>query len=372
VASPTEPFRQAIRDGVTGFLAFTAEEWYTVIDRLVTDHDLRQRIAQAAFYDVLWTYGPERRSELMMSLVEQVLHGGMRGARAFELDLARSSYSRPSAPTIPAHEILFRRDRLRPSAVTVIVPLHNYANYVEEALASVGAQTLADLDLVVVDDASTDDSFEVARNWLEGNERRFNRVILAKTTVNSGLGLARNVGFALAETRYVLPLDADNQLLPCCAERCLATLHTSTAAFAYPLIQKFGDEDDTMRVFAYQPARFTFGNYIDAMALIRKAAWATAGGYTGACAGWEDYDLWCKFVERGLYGVQVPEKLARYRVHQDSMLRVTPPRVRAQTVDEIKRCHPWLTVEEAPLNQMSVPVQTERWVAKVGRSQRAP
>lgn len=358
IASPTEPFRQAIQDGVTGFLASTPEEWCEAIERLVTDRGLRARIAQAAFYDVLWTYGPERRTEIMVSLVEQVLQGGRWSARAFELDLARYSYSRSPVPLIPDHDILFESDKLKASSVTIIVPLYDYASHVEEALSSVSAQTLADLDLVVVDDASTDNSLGVARQWLEDNEQRFNRVVLARNRVNSGLGLTRNVGFALAETAYVLPLDADNQLMPDCAARCLSAIQDSTAAFAYPLIQQFANGNGTMGTYDYQPARFRLDNYIDAMALIRKAAWALVGGYWETRIGWEDYDLWCKFVERGLFGVQVREMLARYRVHESSMHHTTPPSTNPQLVAGMMSRHPWLTFEKPAVTPS--PVGPER------------
>ena len=57
------------------------------------------------------------------------------------------------------------------------------------------------------------------------------------------------------------------------------------------------------------------------MALIRRACWLVVGGYSRLDVdGWEDYDLWCKFVERGFFGVRVPGVSARYRVHPSSML----------------------------------------------------
>src|SRR2546430_6126771 len=57
-------------------------------------------------------------------------------------------------------------------------------------------QTAADLDLIVVDDASTDESQAVALRWLEENAGRFNRAVLIRNTRNSGLGFSRNVAFA--------------------------------------------------------------------------------------------------------------------------------------------------------------------------------
>jgi glutathione S-transferase len=61
--------------------------------------------------------------------------------------------------------------------------------------------------------------------------------------------------------------------------------------------------------------------------------------------GWEDFDLWCKFVEQDFQGVLVPEILARYRVHPKSLLQAhTKSRARSVT-EEILERHPWLTID---------------------------
>jgi O-antigen biosynthesis protein len=225
-----------------------------------------------------------------------------------------------------------------------MIPLYNYENYVKEALDSVRQQTLSDLDLVIVDDCSTDASMNVAKGWVEKWSRRFNRAVLVRNASNSGLALARNIGFARAETPYVLPLDADNLLMPACAESCLDAIEDSHAAFVFPQIETFGARKETIGCFNFDPARFVGGNYIGAMALIRKAAWAAVGGYEPIPFGWEDYDFWCKCVEYGLWGSHVPELLAKYRVHDHSMLaKVTDvPVKKAKLMEVVEKRHPWL------------------------------
>ena len=122
VASPTGPMRRAIRDGETGLLATTPEDWYAALLRLVDDPALRQRMARSAHRDVLWRYGPDRKQDLMLSLLQQV-DGGQHGARAFELEILRES--RPAARfDIPRSEVVFIADRMQPAEVTVIVPLY--------------------------------------------------------------------------------------------------------------------------------------------------------------------------------------------------------------------------------------------------------
>ena len=73
VASPTRPFREAIRHGETGFLAAGRDEWRKYLQMLITDPDLRRRVADAALADVLVRHGPERRIALVNRLLTKLL-----------------------------------------------------------------------------------------------------------------------------------------------------------------------------------------------------------------------------------------------------------------------------------------------------------
>ncbi|MBN9508876.1 MAG: glycosyltransferase [Alphaproteobacteria bacterium] len=347
IAAPTGPFRRAIDDGRTGCLAAAPDAWYAALARLLDDPALRRRMARAAYLDVLYRNGPERRVELVASLLEQV-RGDAPGARAFALSLHRAARPR-TPPVLPETTTLFAADALGDAEVTVIVPLYNYAQYVEEALESVRMQSLAPLDLVVIDDASTDASAEVARAWLERHAARFNRALLLRSAANAGLGVTRNAGFAAAETPYVLPLDADDRLLPGCCEALLRTARASGAAFVYPVIRQFGEASGLLGALPYAPALLTGMPFVHAMSLVSVAAWSEVGGFADARLGWEDYEFWCRMAECGMLGQQVPgAPLAEYRVHRDSMLwsvtetDANKPRV----VAEILRRHPWLSLVE--------------------------
>lgn len=352
ICSPTTAYSAAVRDGETGILADTEDEWHDAIGSLLDDPGRRERMARAAYYDVLWRFGPERRSELLHSVLEQAIHTGRRAARAFELERVRAHACRAGLPVVPEAETILYSDLEGKAEVTVIVPVHNYANYVTEALDSVREQSLSLIDIVVIDDCSTDDSLAVARSWLDRHLARFNRAVLLRNRANVGLGPTRNVGFAAAETRFVLQLDADNKLLPECASRCLETIESTGAAFVYPTLKQFGDTEALFSEKPYDIALLAGGNYIDAMALVRLSAWAAVGGYDHIRFGWEDFDLWCKFAERGLYGHHLPEVLALYRVHGASMLKTVTDidANKRRLIAEMRARHPWILegLEPAP------------------------
>jgi cellulose synthase/poly-beta-1,6-N-acetylglucosamine synthase-like glycosyltransferase len=127
----------------------------------------------------------------MASLLE-LLKGGRKAARAFQIEAVRGRTRPSTPPNLPHHEVIFAVDHLRTAQVTVVVPLDNYAEFINEALASVAAQTLHEIDLVVIDDCSTDDSLEIALSWARSNVNRFNRISVLRNHANSGLGLTRN------------------------------------------------------------------------------------------------------------------------------------------------------------------------------------
>ena len=77
----------------------------------------------------------------------------------------------------------------------MVVSLYNYAGRIEEALNSVAEQTETALELVVVDDVSTDDGVEVVRAWMQAHQTRFSRCLLLRHRRNSGLAAARNTAF---------------------------------------------------------------------------------------------------------------------------------------------------------------------------------
>jgi GT2 family glycosyltransferase/glycosyltransferase involved in cell wall biosynthesis len=344
IASGTGPYRRAINNGVTGLIASSTAEWHSALTMLLADPALRVRMAQAAYHDALAYHGPDAQADAFSMMLAQAL-GGADGAAAFERARYRDSLLRVTPPEVPDSDIVWRSGRGGEADVTVIVPVYNYADYLVEALASVAAQTLQAIDLVIIDDASPDDSGDMAILWLKEHGGRFNRVTLLRHRANAGLGRARNSGFAAAETRFVLPLDADNRLHPNACAHLLAALTSSRAAFAYPAIQEFGAKNGIFGNQPYTVLALAKGNYIDAMALVRKSAWAAAGGYENTIwPGFEDFDFWCRLAERGQYGLSVPEILADYRVHASSMLHTTTDvsEHKRELVDDMNRRHPWL------------------------------
>ncbi len=212
-----------------------------------------------------------------------------------------------------------RRSKKPVGLISVCVTVYNYADYLADCLNSVAAQTAPDLDLVIVDDKSErDESLEVAIDWARENAGRFHRVQVLAMPRNQGPATARNVAFDAAMGETVFIVDADNELYPRCMARLHAAMQNGGFDATYAQLEYFGTERRIGSADMWDPAVIAEENYVDVMALVKKAAWAKAGGFSHIEEGWEDYDFWLKFIAAGLTAGYVPEILCRYRVHGKS------------------------------------------------------
>jgi len=230
-----------------------------------------------------------------------------------------------------------------------VVPLYNYATTIEACLRSVLDQDLERVALVVIDDCSTDDGGDRAIELLRRHPDRFSMVRVVRQQRNQGLSMSRNAGIAWSSEPFLFMLDADNCLRPPALSRLLEALRCSGAAFAYSQLRMFGESDGLGVADIWDPDRLRIGNHIDAMALIRRDALLAVGGYSVLADdhGWEDYDLWCSFAERGLRGVFLPEVLCDYRVHAASMLRLRTNQHYDALMAEMALRHPRLFAARA-------------------------
>ena len=90
--------------------------------------------------------------------------------------------------------------------ISVIIPVYNVKKHIRQALDSVVNQTLSDIEIICIDDCSTDSSFEILQEYARKDER----IILLKQEQNKGAGPARNRGLDTAAGDYIMFLDPDD------------------------------------------------------------------------------------------------------------------------------------------------------------------
>lgn len=227
--------------------------------------------------------------------------------------------------------------------VSVVVTLYNYAHLVIETLDSIAAGTGVDLEVIVVDDHSSDDGRSVVATFID--EHPDLPMLLLGSDINRGLPAARNLGFAHARADRVMVMDADNLVYPNAIARLSQALDADPeASFAYSSLEEFGVQPGVRSAMAFSVEQLCAGNYIDAQAMIRLDAWARHGGYrTGdeMIFGWEDWELWLRMAAAGEYGVHVAQMLGRYRTQAESMLTTTNL-VADQMMEHLQAVHPGL------------------------------
>ena len=209
--------------------------------------------------------------------------------------------------------------------VSAVVTLYDYAGVVGETLMSLIASTDVDVEIIVVDDHSSDDGRHVVSDLFDRHPNV--PMLLLGKDANEGLAAARNDGFAAAVGEYVFVMDADNHVYPTCLARLADTLdeHRDAAA-AYSILEDFGTQRNIRSALAWDPARLCVANYIDAQAMWRRSMWEALGGYRNddrEVYGWEDWDLWLRLAETGGRAVLRTEILGRYRVQDSSMITLT-------------------------------------------------
>lgn len=211
--------------------------------------------------------------------------------------------------------------------VSVIVPCFDARpGHLAEALASVRAQTHPDLEIIVVDDGSTDPATRRALDQAEADGARVLR------QQNQGLPAARNSGIALASGEYLLPLDADDLIEPDLIADSAAVLDTQPAiAIVGSGTRFFGDESGEEHPLPPRPVDWLVANRLPATALFRRSAWEGVGGYRVGVTHGEDWLLWVSIIAGG-GGVEIlPRVGLHYRRHASQMTHRVDDAVMART-----------------------------------------
>jgi glycosyltransferase involved in cell wall biosynthesis len=248
----------------------------------------------------------------------------------------------PRFPIVSLGEVSYESREATTAEVVVVISLYNYAATLVEALESVVSQDIQPLSIIVIDDCSTDNGGDVAAAFLRQHASRFAHARVVRHKHNQGLAMARNSGIAWTSEPFLFIFDADNLIRPPALSRLLRALKHCGAAFAYSQLFWFGENIGVGNADIWEPSRLRVGNYIDAMAMIRRDALQVADGYQVSSIeeGWEDYDLWCRFAELGLEGVFLPEFLCGYRIHTNSMLRTRTSKQYQGLMAELAKNYP--------------------------------
>ncbi len=203
-----------------------------------------------------------------------------------------------------------------PPVVSIVMPCYNAAAHLPQSVGSVQAQTLADWELIAVDDGSSDGTLA----WLQAQT---DARIHVYAQPNRGVSAARNAGLAGARGHYLAFLDADDTWAPGFLQKMLAALDARPdAVLAYCGWQRTGLADDRAQPFVppdYENADkaevlFSGCRWPIHAAMAKRKVVLAAGGFDATLTNAEDYALWLRVATTAPI-VRVPEVLAFYHFH---------------------------------------------------------
>ncbi len=308
VATPVGGFVEIVRPGVSGWLTAdtTAESLAVAIERLLGDRAEVERPRLAGL--------PAR------VFAELVDPAAIIPAYRALLDAPARWSPRPAARPAPGARVA----PARAPVVSIVIPYHGLAEHVAATVASAFAQTHRPTEVILVNDGSF-----AGEDWILGElAAEYPLSVLAQT--NSGLGAARNFGITQSRGRYVVPLDADNVLEPAFIERTLTILEadasvafaTSWSSYIDERGERLPEPNSGFQPIGNRTAMIETENVAgDAVALLRRWLFDAGFQYSQELTSYEDWDLYRRLARAGHFGVVVPERLFRYRVRENSMIR---------------------------------------------------
>ncbi|HET9221560.1 MAG TPA: glycosyltransferase family 2 protein [Roseiflexaceae bacterium] len=201
--------------------------------------------------------------------------------------------------------------------VTVLMPVHNSSAYLPEAIESVLAQTFGDFELLIIDDGSTDGTWQILTQYA----RRDARIRLARNQTNVGLTRCLNAGLAQAQGEYIARMDGDDVSLPERLARQVAFMEQHPrVGICGAWVRTTGARGQGMERYPTEDAdircQLLFKNVLaHPAAIMRRSLFTQIGlAYDPAYRYAQDYDLWVRAAEHVALA-NIAQILLHYRTH---------------------------------------------------------
>ena len=216
--------------------------------------------------------------------------------------------------------------------VSVIVPLYNAAPYIVEALESIVASTYRPIEVIVMDDASTDDGLSIAQDFAASHPEV--RVLHQK---HAGVSEARNNAIREAKGEWILPVDADDKIGPTYIEHAVEAIDKDVHIIGCRA-EFFGAKSGEWKLPEYSPELLARKNMIHISSLFRRIEWMSVGGFCRENIYREDWDFWLSLMEVGGRYIRLDEVGLYYRVLPGSR-RHTAKKHKRAIVDAMNERH---------------------------------
>ena len=198
--------------------------------------------------------------------------------------------------------------------VTVAVANYNNGAYIRKCLDSLLAQTWRNLEIIVVDDCSTDNSRQVLAEYQD-------RCTVVFRPDNSGNpAYPHNDAFGIAKGELFMYLDPDDWVENSYVEEAVRMLQKHPkAGLVYPGISLFGMRESVVPANPYDLDRLILANFIPCCTVYRREIWEETGGYVTNVRGADDWNMWVAAASLGYFGVPLNRQLFHYYTKPDGL-----------------------------------------------------
>lgn len=221
--------------------------------------------------------------------------------------------------------------------VSVPVITYNSAKFVLETLESIKAQTYQNIELIISDDCSTDNTVELCQQWVEENQERFVRTQIITSDMNTGVSANGNRGRDACQGEWIKGIAGDDLLMPNCVEDCVEYVQQHpNVIYLFGRIEAFGASEEQNRHFAEnvfdysffdldidgQLERLVFGsNCVPASTCFYNRQKAIDLGIRNdeRIPLLEDWPKWINILEKGVKLEFMDKTLVKYRIHNTSI-----------------------------------------------------
>lgn len=195
--------------------------------------------------------------------------------------------------------------------VSIIIPCYNCEKTIEKTLHSVLSQTYENIEIITINDGSTDNTLKKIEKFKES--------IFIFNQENKGQTVTRNIGVKKATGNYLLFLDSDDVIDKTYIEKCVTILDANkNIKVVYSKSLLFGSENGEWELPKFNMKDFLMNNCIHISALHRKEDFAKVDGFDETLTFYEDWDLWIKLIDNDSQVYRIPEYLFHYYKHNDS------------------------------------------------------
>ena len=210
--------------------------------------------------------------------------------------------------------------------VTIIIPTYNRADLLPQALESALIQDFTDYEILVLDDASIDNTHEIILPYLKDNRIRY-----IKHPKNIGINSNRNYGLSVAKGEYIAMLDSDDTWISNTKlkrQKEILDMHPDIALVGtYCSIintknEKLGEIRTHSADSSIRKNMMIINQFVQSSVLIRKQVLDQIGYYDNNIPIWEDYELWLRIGEKFRL-MNISELLTGYRVHAGNISKLS-------------------------------------------------